>query len=146
MQRSIQSSTEGSPGLRNRSAPGPACLGPGNFEVTRETGQTAMQVAQRIQTSALVLGQLFFSSAMIQPYLLPVETCHLKFQIPNYKSQTNSKSQFPMTKTIFPLKFGKLGFICDLVLGIWCLPPILNSRDNFHFKYLRFVSLLCTQC
>jgi hypothetical protein len=126
MQRSIHSSTEGSPGLRNRSAPGPACFGPGNLGVTLETGQTAMQVAQRIQTSELLLGQLSFSNAMIQPYLLPVESCRLKFQIPNHKSQTSFKSQFPMTQMISfrRLGFGPLRFIWDLVLGFWCLSPV----------------------
>jgi len=57
MQRSIHSSTEGSFGLRNRSAPGPACFGPGKRGVTRDTGQMAIQVAQRIQTSAFFRGQ-----------------------------------------------------------------------------------------
>ena len=64
IQRSIHLSTEGSLGLRNRSAPGPACLGPGNCGVTRETGQTAIQVAQRIQTSKLFLGQVSFFTAI----------------------------------------------------------------------------------
>jgi hypothetical protein len=60
MHRSIHSSTEGSRGLRNRLTPGPACFGPGNFGVTLETGQMAMQVAQRIQTSELFWSQLCF--------------------------------------------------------------------------------------
>jgi hypothetical protein len=36
-------------------------LGPGNLGVTRETGQTAMHVAQRMQTSELFWGQAFLS-------------------------------------------------------------------------------------
>jgi hypothetical protein len=58
MQRSIQRSTEGSSDFRNRSAPGPACLGPGKRGVTRATGQMAMQVAHRVQTSRFRLGQV----------------------------------------------------------------------------------------
>ena len=72
MQRSIQSSTEGSLGLRNRSAPGPACLGPGNFGVTLETGQTAIQVAQRIQTSELLLGEICLSISFFRSRNLKV--------------------------------------------------------------------------
>ena len=58
MQRSIQRSTEGSSDFRNRSAPGPACLGPGKRGVTRATGQMAMQVAHRVQTSRFLFGQV----------------------------------------------------------------------------------------
>jgi hypothetical protein len=66
MQSSIHSSTEGLSGLRNLSAPGPACFGPGNCGDTRETGQMAVQVAQRIQTSELFLGQISLCIPVIQ--------------------------------------------------------------------------------
>jgi len=98
IQRSIHLSTDGSPGIRNRSAPGPACFGPGNCGVTRETGQTAVQAAQRIQTSELFWGQEILFDCFIQSS----QSTYLAFfksQIPNFKSQTNYKYQYRMTET-----------------------------------------------
>ena len=65
VQSSIQSSTETSAAERKRCAPGPACLGPGKRGVTRDTGQTAMQVAQRTQTSGRFRGGVGLSSACV---------------------------------------------------------------------------------
>ena len=65
VQSSIQSSTETSDAERNRCAPGPACFGPGKRGVTRDTGQTAMQVAQRTQTSGRFRGGVGISSACV---------------------------------------------------------------------------------
>ena len=50
---------------RNRCAPGPACFGPGKRGVTRETGQAAMQVAHRTQTSGRIGRGIGFSSAFV---------------------------------------------------------------------------------
>jgi len=43
---------------------------------------------------------------------------YAKFQIPNYKSQTNPKSQSPMTETIL---FGILDFGHWNLFVVWCL-------------------------
>jgi hypothetical protein len=98
MQRSIHLSTDGSSSVRNRSAPGPACFGPGNCGVTRETGQTAVHAAQRIQTSAFVLGQEILFDSFIQSSQ-SIYLAFFKSQIPNFKSQTNYKYQYGMTET-----------------------------------------------
>ena len=49
----------------------------------------------------------------------------IKFQTPNFKFQTNSKSQSGMTNTPCS-EFWALEFIWNLGLGIWCLFKLLS--------------------
>lgn len=148
MQRSIHPSTEGSSGPRKRSAPGPACFGPGKRGVTLETGQTAMQVAQRMHTSGLVFGQFsfFIVTSKLQPPTgnpnhqipcLPVDR-----QAPN-KSQLSNVQITKRAMTISlpggSVEFWSLRYW--LLFDYWCLEFGYSPRAYFAAQYPVTISI-----